>query len=51
MNSLRVHWVWGRNECHIETHQRTIWTRAFKNETPKGIFPDGTEKNGEHKSI
>ena len=26
-----------------------IWTRAFENKTPKGIFPDGAEKNGEHK--
>ena len=48
---LRVHWVWGRNECHIERNQRMIWRRAFESKTPKGFFPDGAEKNREHKSV
>ena len=26
---LRVHWLWGRNECHIKTHKRTISSGAF----------------------
>ena len=46
-----AHWVWGRNECHIEAHKRMIWARAFENKTPKRIFPDGAKENGKYKSI
>ena len=49
--ALELLWIWGRNECHIETHKRMIWTRAFESKTPKGIVPDGAKKNRKHKSI
>ena len=51
MNFLRVHWIWGRNECHVEILKRMIGTRDFKSKTPKGIFPDGAKKSRKHKSI
>ena len=41
---LRVYRLWGRDECHIKTYKRTIWTRAFKSQTSEGIFPNGAEK-------
>ena len=28
-----------------------IWARDLESKTPEGIFPNGTEKDGEHKPI
>ena len=35
---------YGEEMSDILKHKRTIWTRAFKSKTSKGIFPHGTEK-------
>ena len=44
LRAVRVHRLWGRDGCHIETYKGTIWARAFKSQTSEGIFCNGAEK-------